>query len=121
MVYISSEGNVGETRKRGPLSIVRDFIVGIFDFVGLFFRTLTASPAVLESERVRIGFPCCHDDLMDSIFIYCVFHFLFIVMYFIFVGATSHHLRRTSGGASTRWIWGRGRTQHSRCKSFRMR
>jgi len=53
MVYISSEGNVGETRKRGPLSIVRDFVVGIFDFVGLFFRTLTANPAVLESERGR--------------------------------------------------------------------
>jgi hypothetical protein len=52
MVYINSEGNVSGTRKRKfGLSIIRDFIVGICDFVGLFFRTLTASPATLEAER----------------------------------------------------------------------
>ena len=26
-------------------------IVGVFDFVGIFFRTLTASPSALEAER----------------------------------------------------------------------
>ncbi|KAL7529249.1 hypothetical protein ACHAWF_002901 [Thalassiosira exigua] len=52
MVYINSEGTVSDTRKRKwGLSLVRDLFVGIFDFVGLFFRTLTASPAALESER----------------------------------------------------------------------
>ena len=53
MVYINSEGNVSGTKKRRRfgLGIVKDFIVGIFDFVGLFFRTLTASPATLEAER----------------------------------------------------------------------
>ena len=55
MVYINSDGNVGNTRQRRKwydITIVRDFIAGIFDFVGLFFRTLTSSPATLESERV---------------------------------------------------------------------
>ena len=52
MVYINSEGGVSERRKRSPFGLLRDFIVGVFDFVGLFFRTLTANPAVLEAERV---------------------------------------------------------------------
>ena len=53
MVYINSEGNVSDTRKRKwGLSIIRDLIAGAFDFVGLFFRTLTASPSALQSERV---------------------------------------------------------------------
>mmetsp|Transcript_4402 Transcript_4402/g.9858 ORF Transcript_4402/g.9858 Transcript_4402/m.9858 type:complete len:93 (-) Transcript_4402:460-738(-) len=51
MVYINSEGGVSERRKRSPFGLLRDFIVGVFDFVGLFFRTLTANPAVLEAER----------------------------------------------------------------------
>lgn len=52
MVYINSEGNVSDTRKRKwGLSIIRDLIAGAFDFVGLFFRTLTASPSALQSER----------------------------------------------------------------------
>mmetsp|Transcript_38038 Transcript_38038/g.65007 ORF Transcript_38038/g.65007 Transcript_38038/m.65007 type:complete len:96 (-) Transcript_38038:118-405(-) len=54
MVYINSDGTTSETRKRKwGLSIIRDFVVGIFDFVGIFFRTLTASPAALEAERGR--------------------------------------------------------------------
>ena len=52
MVYINSEGTVGGTRKRrGPFRFIADLIAGIFDFVGLFFRTLTASPSALEAER----------------------------------------------------------------------
>jgi len=52
MVYINSEGNVGNTKKRRfGLGLIKDFIVGIFDFVGLFFSTLTASPATLEAQR----------------------------------------------------------------------
>lgn len=52
MVYIASDGSLAETKKRKwGLSILRDLILGVFDFVGLFFRTLTASPATLESER----------------------------------------------------------------------
>lgn len=53
MVYINSGGEVGGSRKRKGfgLSLIRDFIVGIFDFIGLFFRTLTASPSTLEAER----------------------------------------------------------------------
>jgi hypothetical protein len=52
MVYINSEGHVGNAKKRRfGLGLIKDFIVGIFDFVGLFFRTLTASPATLEAER----------------------------------------------------------------------
>ena len=56
MVYINSEGHVADSRKRSPwrLSIIRDFIVGIVDFVGLFFRTLTSSPQTLEAERVSL-------------------------------------------------------------------
>jgi hypothetical protein len=52
MVYINSDGTVGGPRKRrGPFKFVYDVIAGLFDFVGLFFRTLTASPAALEAER----------------------------------------------------------------------
>mmetsp|Transcript_26861 Transcript_26861/g.42129 ORF Transcript_26861/g.42129 Transcript_26861/m.42129 type:complete len:93 (+) Transcript_26861:199-477(+) len=52
MVYINSDGNVGHARKRRfGLGLIKDFIVGIFDFVGLFFNTLTASPATLEAQR----------------------------------------------------------------------
>ncbi|KAL3771603.1 hypothetical protein ACHAWO_012336 [Cyclotella atomus] len=52
MVYINSDGTVGGPRKRrSPLRFVYDLISGLFDFVGLFFRTLTASPAALEAER----------------------------------------------------------------------
>ncbi|KAL3781494.1 hypothetical protein ACHAW5_003488 [Stephanodiscus triporus] len=52
MVYITSEGTLSETKKRKwGLSIIRDLIVAFFDLVGLFFRTLTASPAALETER----------------------------------------------------------------------
>lgn len=53
MVYINSEGNVstGTKKRRFGLGLIKDVIVGIFDFVGLFFRTLTASPATLEAER----------------------------------------------------------------------
>ena len=53
MVYINSDGTVnGPRKRRSPFRFVYDFIAGLFDFVGLFFRTLTASPAVLEGERV---------------------------------------------------------------------
>lgn len=52
MVYINSEGTVGGTRRRRPLRFIADLISGIFDFVGLFFRTLTANPATLQAERV---------------------------------------------------------------------
>jgi hypothetical protein len=53
MVYITSEGTLAEKKKRKwGLSIIRDFILGLFDLVGLFFRTLTSSPAALETERV---------------------------------------------------------------------
>ena len=59
MVYISSEGSLSDTRKRKwGLSIIRDLIVGVFDFVGLFFRTLTASPSALENERVSNMVAC---------------------------------------------------------------
>mmetsp|Transcript_29133 Transcript_29133/g.41672 ORF Transcript_29133/g.41672 Transcript_29133/m.41672 type:complete len:91 (-) Transcript_29133:347-619(-) len=52
MVYINSDGNVGSTPKRRfGLGLIKDFIVGIFDFVGLFFNTLTATPATLEAQR----------------------------------------------------------------------
>lgn len=53
MVYINSEGSLSETRgkRKWGLSLIRDFVVGVFDFVGLFFRTLTSSPAALEHER----------------------------------------------------------------------
>ena len=53
MVYINSGGEVGGSRKRKGfgLGLIRDFIEGIFDFIGLFFRTLTASPSTLEAER----------------------------------------------------------------------
>ena len=52
MVYINSEGNVGHAKKRRfGLSLIRDFVVGVFDFIGLFFRTLTTSPATLEAQR----------------------------------------------------------------------
>ena len=59
MVYINSEGSVSDTRKRRfGFGMIRDLIVGVFDFVGLFFRTLTASPTALENERVSfvVGF-----------------------------------------------------------------
>ena len=59
MVYINSEGSVSDTRKRRfGFGLIRDLIVGVFDFVGLFFRTLTASPTALENERVSfaVGF-----------------------------------------------------------------
>jgi hypothetical protein len=52
MVYINSEGTVGGTRRRRPLRFIADLISGIFDFVGLFFRTLTANPVTLQAERV---------------------------------------------------------------------
>mmetsp|Transcript_6778 Transcript_6778/g.16684 ORF Transcript_6778/g.16684 Transcript_6778/m.16684 type:complete len:97 (-) Transcript_6778:424-714(-) len=52
MVYINSDGTTSATRKRRwGLNLVRDFVTGIFDLVGLFFRTLTASPSALENER----------------------------------------------------------------------
>ncbi|KAL3782434.1 hypothetical protein HJC23_006007 [Cyclotella cryptica] len=51
MVYVNSDGTVGGTRRRRPLRFIADLISGIFDFVGLFFRTLTASPATLQAER----------------------------------------------------------------------
>eukprot|EP00584_Thalassiosira_punctigera_P021196 CAMPEP_0172552940 /NCGR_PEP_ID=MMETSP1067-20121228/47281_1 /TAXON_ID=265564 ORGANISM="Thalassiosira punctigera, Strain Tpunct2005C2" /NCGR_SAMPLE_ID=MMETSP1067 /ASSEMBLY_ACC=CAM_ASM_000444 /LENGTH=95 /DNA_ID=CAMNT_0013341017 /DNA_START=195 /DNA_END=482 /DNA_ORIENTATION=+ len=54
MVYINSDGSTSETRKRKwGLGIIRDLIVGVFDFVGIFFRTLTATPSALEEERGR--------------------------------------------------------------------
>ena len=52
MVYINSEGSVGNKKKRRfGLGLIKDFIVGIFDLLTLFFRTLTASPTALEAER----------------------------------------------------------------------
>lgn len=52
MVYINADGTTSDTRKRKwGLSIIRDFVVGIFDFIGIFFRTLTSSPSALEAER----------------------------------------------------------------------
>jgi hypothetical protein len=57
MVYIASDGTLAETKKRKwGLSIIRELIVGFFDFVVLFFRTLTASPTALETERVSPAF-----------------------------------------------------------------
>jgi hypothetical protein len=56
MVYINSDGTTSTKRKRkwGFLGInfIKETIVSVFDFVGLFFRTLTSSPATLENERV---------------------------------------------------------------------
>ena len=54
MVYINSDGTVGGApKRRGPIRFVTDVISGLLNFVGLFFRTLTASPSALERERVR--------------------------------------------------------------------
>ena len=66
MVYITSEGTLAEKKKRKwGLSIIRDLLVGLFDFVGLFFRTLTASPAALETERVSaMLLDMCHGRSM---------------------------------------------------------
>lgn len=56
MVYITSEGTVSDTKKRKwGLSLLRDWIVAVFDFIGIFFRTLTTSQAALEHERVSVG------------------------------------------------------------------
>lgn len=53
MVYINADGTASDTpkKKKWGLSLIVDFFVGVFDVVGIFFRTLTASPAILESER----------------------------------------------------------------------
>ena len=62
MVYVNADGTVGGPRKRrSPFRFVSDLISGLFDFIGLFFRTLTASPSALEAERVSYGFTySCH-------------------------------------------------------------
>lgn len=55
MVYVNADGTVGGPRKRrSPFRFVSDLISGLFDFIGLFFRTLTASPSALEAERVSL-------------------------------------------------------------------
>jgi hypothetical protein len=55
MVYITSEGTVSDTKKRKwGLSLLRDWVVAVFDFIGIFFRTLTTSQAALEHERVSV-------------------------------------------------------------------
>ena len=75
MVYIASDGSLADTKKRKwGLSIIRDFIVGIFDFIGLFFRTLTASPTTLENERVSVSCFCCCIHYMLSL---CILHNLY--------------------------------------------
>merc|ERR1719291_869659 len=54
MVYINSDGTTSQKKTRNWWRVdklIRDAVVGVFDFVGLFFRTLTASPSVLEGER----------------------------------------------------------------------
>mmetsp|Transcript_30198 Transcript_30198/g.71876 ORF Transcript_30198/g.71876 Transcript_30198/m.71876 type:complete len:93 (-) Transcript_30198:371-649(-) len=54
MVYINSDGSTSQRKTRNWWRVdklVRDVIVGVFDFVGLFFRTLTSSPQTLEHER----------------------------------------------------------------------
>ena len=65
MVYVNADGTVGGPRKRrSPFRFISDLITGLFDFIGLFFRTLTASPSALEAERVSfylcsmLGFNC---------------------------------------------------------------
>ena len=71
MVYINSHGSVSDTprKRRWGFGLIRDLIVGVFDFVGLFFRTLTASPTALENERVSfaVGF-----DSFDVYHIFCL-------------------------------------------------
>lgn len=54
MVYINADGTASDTpkKKKWGISLIADFVFGVFDLVGMFFRTLTASPAALESERV---------------------------------------------------------------------
>lgn len=56
MVYINSDGTTSTKRKRKwgflGFNVIKETIVSVFDFVGLFFRTLTSSPATLENERV---------------------------------------------------------------------
>jgi hypothetical protein len=90
MVYIASDGSLADTKKRKwGLSIIRDFIVGIFDFIGLFFRTLTASPTTLENERVSVLFFCCiHYMLSQCIFTQFIRRVImyingYILLYFI--------------------------------------
>ena len=57
MVYVNADGTVGGPRKRrSPFRFISDLITGLFDFIGLFFRTLTASPSALEAERVSFHF-----------------------------------------------------------------
>lgn len=73
MVYINSDGTVGGPRKRrSPLRFITDLISGLFDFVGLFFRTLTASPAALEAERVSFCFICFDVRVVLSSVLYAV-------------------------------------------------
>lgn len=53
MVYINGDGTTSDTpkKKKWGLSLLTDFVAGVFDFVGIFFRTLTSNPATLQSER----------------------------------------------------------------------
>jgi hypothetical protein len=87
MVYIASDGSLADTKKRKwGLSIIRDFIVGIFDFIGLFFRTLTASPTTLENERVSVFFLLYHYYVsMITFFSYLIHCFLRMITIYIVV------------------------------------
>jgi len=53
MVYINADGTASDTpkKKKWGISLIADLVFRVFDFVGIFFRTLTASPAALESEQ----------------------------------------------------------------------
>jgi hypothetical protein len=117
MVYIASDGSLADTKKRKwGLSIIRDFIVGIFDFIGLFFRTLTASPTTLENERVSVLFLllyplyafCVHisqfirrvimyiNDYILLYLIHCFIRINNILNHFYIIGTTTYHIRTTS-------------------------
>ena len=97
-MYIASDGSLADTKKRKwGLSIIRDFIVGIFDFIGLFFRTLTASPTTLENERVSAFYFAVSLCVNDYIF------FLFDPLFsthdyniYRYIGTTAYHIRTTS-------------------------
>mmetsp|Transcript_7143 Transcript_7143/g.8213 ORF Transcript_7143/g.8213 Transcript_7143/m.8213 type:complete len:93 (-) Transcript_7143:347-625(-) len=51
MVFVGSDGNVLEKRSIWRLSIITDIIYGTIDFIGLFIRSLSASPDRLRNDR----------------------------------------------------------------------
>ena len=84
MVYINADGTTSDKpkKKKWGLYLVADFVVGVFDFVGMFFRTFTSSPATLESERVSSSI---YSFLVLELRIQAVLSFLPD-----FVGSTEH-------------------------------